>query len=73
MTTQASEVWEKPRSVLIDGSATFTIVESSTIIRSPRQRTISASQRLRSSIAVSSAACSAAAVCVNSVISIASS
>ena len=35
----------KPRSVLIDGSATFTIVVSSTIIKVPRQRTISASQR----------------------------
>ena len=36
---------EKPRSSWIDGSATFTIVVSSTIIRLPRQRTISASQR----------------------------
>src|SRR5215211_261320 len=47
-TTQASEVSEKPRSSLIDGSATFTIVESKTIIRSPRQRTTSASHRRRS-------------------------
>ena len=30
---------EKPRSSLIDGSATFTIVVSRTIIRPPRQRT----------------------------------
>ena len=52
-TTQASEVCEKPRSSRIDGSATFTIVVSSTIIRSPRQRTKSASQRLRLSLAAS--------------------
>ncbi len=39
LTTQASPVSEKPRSSLIDGSATFTIVPSRTIIRSPRQRT----------------------------------
>jgi hypothetical protein len=38
-TTQASDVCEKPRSSRIDGSATFTIVPSRTIIRSPRQRT----------------------------------
>ena len=38
-TTHASDVCEKPRSSRIDGSATFTIVVSSTIIRSPRQRT----------------------------------
>ena len=44
-TTQASEVSEKPRSSRIDGSATFTIVVSRTIIRSPRQRTIRAIQR----------------------------
>ena len=30
---------EKPRSSRIDGSATFTIVPSRTIMRSPRQRT----------------------------------
>ena len=46
-TTQASEVSVKPRSSRIDGSATFTIVVSRTIIRSPRQRTIRASQRVR--------------------------
>jgi hypothetical protein len=39
LTTQASEVSEKPRSSRIDGSATFTIVASRTIIRLPRQRT----------------------------------
>src|SRR6266508_4532919 len=49
LTTQASEVSEKPRSCRIDGSATFTIVTSSTIIRLPRQRTYSASQRVGSS------------------------
>jgi hypothetical protein len=37
-TTQASEVSEKPRSCLIDGSATFTIVASRTIMRLPRHR-----------------------------------
>src|SRR6266480_2062505 len=46
-TTQTSEVSVKARSSRIDGKATFTIVVSRTIIRSPRQRTISASQRLR--------------------------
>ena len=51
-TTHASEVSEKPRSLLIDGSATFTIVVSRTIIRLPRQRTPSASQRVRESSAV---------------------
>jgi hypothetical protein len=38
-TTQASDVWLKPRSSRIEGSATFTIVPSRTIIRSPRQST----------------------------------
>ena len=38
-------VSEKPRSARIDGSATFTIVVSSTIIRLPRQSTSRASQR----------------------------
>jgi hypothetical protein len=52
LTTQASEVWEKCRSERIDGSATFTMVVSSTIIRLPPQSTISASQRLRLSIVV---------------------
>jgi hypothetical protein len=47
-----SEVWEKCRSERIDGSATLTIVVSSTIIRLPPQSTISASQRLRVSIVV---------------------
>ena len=37
----------KPRSARIDGSATFTMLWSSTIIRSPRQSTQSASQRDR--------------------------
>src|SRR5438552_5508718 len=46
-TTQTSEVSVKARSSRIDGRATFTIVVSRTIIRSPRQRTNSASQRLR--------------------------
>src|SRR5689334_16997509 len=50
-TTQASEVSVKPRSVRIDGSATFTIVASSTIIRTPKHSTYSASQRRRSSCA----------------------
>jgi hypothetical protein len=36
---QASEVSEKPRSSLIEGSATLTIVASSTIIRLPSVRT----------------------------------
>ncbi|MND03125.1 hypothetical protein D3C83_228040 [compost metagenome] len=47
MTTHTSVVSVKPRSTLIEGSATFTMVVSSTIIRSPRQSTISASQRVR--------------------------
>ena len=38
---------EKPRSSRIDGSATFTIVVSRTIIKLPRQRTTSAYQRVR--------------------------
>src|SRR5690242_2608211 len=45
LTTQASEVSENLRSDLIDGSATLTIVVSSTIIRTPRHSTISANQR----------------------------
>ncbi len=52
LTTHASDVSEKPRSSRIDGSATFTIVVSSTIIRSPRHRTNSASQRVRVSSAL---------------------
>jgi hypothetical protein len=51
-TTQASDASENPRSVLIDGRATFTIVVSRTIIRSPRHRTYSASQRLRLSMII---------------------
>jgi hypothetical protein len=39
LTTQASDVSVKPRSSLIDGRATFTIVASSTIIRLARHRT----------------------------------
>ena len=38
-TTQASEVSLNPRSCLIEGSATFTMVTSSTIIKLARQRT----------------------------------
>ena len=49
MTTHASEVSENPRSALIDGNATFTIVVSRTIIRVPAQSTKSASHRLRES------------------------
>ena len=45
LTTHTRAVSVKWRSVLIDGSATFTIVLSSTIISTPRQRTISAYQR----------------------------
>src|SRR5262249_25257559 len=46
LTTHASDVSVKPRSVRIDGSATFTIVVSSTIISVPQHRTIRANQRL---------------------------
>ena len=46
-TTQASEVCEKCRSCRIDGSATFTIVVSSTIISEPMQSRTSAIQRCR--------------------------
>ena len=38
-TTQARLLWEKPRSSWIEGSATFTIVASSTIISTPAQST----------------------------------
>src|SRR5215210_1887333 len=44
--THTSDVSEKPRSVLIDGSATLTTVISSTIIRSPRHKMTRASHRL---------------------------
>ena len=47
--TETSLVWVKCRSARIDGSATFTMVVSSTIINTPRHSTISAHQRLRSS------------------------
>src|SRR5579884_877827 len=46
-TTHASDVWEKPRLLRIDGNATFTTVVSTTIIRSPTQRITRASQRVR--------------------------
>src|SRR5205814_9958711 len=46
------EVSVKLRSSLIDGSATFTIVVSSTIIKTPKHRTINASQRLRQSMSL---------------------
>ena len=51
-TTQASDSGEKPRSSRIEGSATFTIVPSRTIIRSPRQRTSRANHRLRPSMVI---------------------
>src|SRR5262245_15168677 len=44
-TTQTREVSLNGRSSRIDGSATFTIVVSSTIIRTPAHKTYSASQR----------------------------
>ena len=47
-TTHARLPCVKPRSSLIVGSATFTIVESSTIMSNPPQRTYSASHRCRS-------------------------
>ena len=47
-TTHARLLCEKPRSSWIEGSATFTIVASITIISTPAQSTYSASQRLRS-------------------------
>src|SRR5215218_6234145 len=46
LTTQARALCEKPRSAWIEGSATFTIVASRTIISMPAHRTYSASQRL---------------------------
>jgi hypothetical protein len=53
-TTHASDSSEKPRSSRIEGSATFTIVVSRTIISVPAQRTKRASQRFRvSSVRVS--------------------
>src|SRR5579862_4101092 len=52
LTTQASDVSEKPRSLRMDGSATFTIVLSRTIISVPKHRTIRANQRLLGVISV---------------------
>ena len=52
LTTHASDACENPRSSRIEGSATFTIVTSSTIIRSPRQRTARASHFARVSAMV---------------------
>src|SRR6267143_6214216 len=49
-TTQTSEVSVKSRASRIEGRATFTIVVSRTIISSPMQRTMSATQRLRASM-----------------------
>src|SRR5258705_7886783 len=43
--TQARLDWAKPRSFRIEGSATFTIVASRTIISIPAHRTTRASQR----------------------------
>ena len=51
-TTQASEVWEKSRSWRIDGSATFTIVASRTIIRLASVSVYSANQRVRLSMVI---------------------
>ena len=48
MTTQARLDCEKPRSLWIDGRATFTIVWSRMIMRKPVQSTTSAIQRSRS-------------------------
>ena len=43
--THASPDWEKPRSFWIEGSATLTIVMSTTINKKPVQRIIRESQR----------------------------
>jgi hypothetical protein len=48
LTTHARLDCENPRSSWIDGSATFTIVASRTIISMPTHSTTSASQRERS-------------------------
>jgi hypothetical protein len=50
LTTQASPAWVNPRSAWMDGSATFTIVMSRTIISIPVHSTTRAIQRLRSFI-----------------------
>src|SRR5687768_14363341 len=47
--TQAREASLKPRSAWMEGRATFTIVVSSTIMRTPMQRTKKASQRFLAS------------------------
>src|SRR5205823_3339685 len=47
-TTHARLDWEKPRSRWIEGSATFTIVASRTIMSMPTHSTTSATQRVRS-------------------------
>ena len=46
--TQARLDWENPRSLWIEGSATFTTVASSTIISIPAHSTTRAIQRERS-------------------------
>jgi hypothetical protein len=48
LTTQASDVSARCRSEPIDGSATFTIVVSSTIIRVPMHKVARAAHRRRS-------------------------
>jgi hypothetical protein len=45
LTTHANAACENPRSVWIDGNATFTMLESNTIIKSPRHNTYNASHR----------------------------
>src|ERR1700742_5061795 len=50
LTTHVRLPCVKPRSCWMDGSATFTIVESSTIMSCARQTTTSASQRRRSPV-----------------------
>src|SRR5206468_2472228 len=51
-TTHARSLWEKPRLSWIEGSVTFTIVTSRTIISIPAQSTYRAAQRARSSVVV---------------------
>src|SRR5260370_32393987 len=48
LTTHVRSAWLKCRPRWIEGNATFTIVESRTIISWPKQTTTRASQRLRS-------------------------
>src|SRR3954447_15623868 len=52
-TTHVRSAWEKCRSRWMDGSATFTIVASTTIISCPRQTTASATQRRREALSAS--------------------